>query len=243
VNTTLLAIEMGRAAGMRVADLRVLGIGALLHDVGKGLVVPEAIDDPGRLGPEQWRLLKKYPSRSALVILEAAEPGTEVAAVIAFEHAVRHDLTGYPEMPEAHRQHPAAALLSVVDVYDAVTSRRPYRRAETNGNALQILLDGAGTQFAPGMVRLFVKRFGTVPPGSCFRLRSGEVLVASGNAGDEGRVRGLVVEDASGQILSTPRPEEVKLKEIEGELSIIESRIRPAAYLDYLEGAERRTPE
>lgn len=243
VNTTLLAIEMGRAAGLRMADLRVLGIGALLHDLGKGLVVPEAIDDPGRLGPEQWEKLRGYPARSAQVILEGATPGTEAAAVIALEHAVRHDLSGYPEMPEGHPQHPVAALLAVVDVYDAVTSRRPYRRAETNGNALRILLEGSGTQFSPEMVRLFVERFGTVPPGSCFRLAGGEVLVAAGATDDGAGVRGLVVEDADGNVMAEPVSSVVAFADIQGELSIIESRVRPTAYLDHLEAAERRTPD
>lgn len=243
VNTTLLAIEMGRAAGMRMAELRVLGIGALLHDVGKGLVVPEAIDDPGRLGPEQWEKLRGYPGRSARVILEAATPGTEPAAVIALEHAVRHDLSGYPAMPPGHSQHPAAALLAVVDVYDALTSRRPYRRAETNGNALRILLEGSGTQFSPGMVRLFVERFGTVPPGSCFRMKSGEILVAAGATGNGAGVRGLIVEDAGGNVMAEPVVAVVEFPDLEGELSVIESSIRPAAYLDHLESAERRTPD
>lgn len=242
VNTTLLSIEMGRAAGMRMADLRVLGIGALLHDLGKGLVVPEAIDDPGRLGPEQWRQMQKYPSRSALAILEAALPGTEVAAVVAYEHNVRHDLSGYPTMPKGHTQHPAAALLSVADVYDAVTSRRPYRRAETNGNAVQILREGAGTQFSAEMVQLFLARFGVVPPGSCFRLTGGEVLIASGATDDGKAIRGIVVEDEDGELLNEPRSEEIPLFGIAGELSVIETAIRPAAYLDHLEKAEKGTP-
>lgn len=242
VNTTLLAIEMGRAAGMRVADLRVLGIGALLHDLGKGLVVPEAIEDPGRLGAEQWRQMQKYPSRSALAILEAGVPGTEVAAVMAYEHNVRHDLSGYPQLPEGSVQHPAAALLSVVDVYDAVTSRRPYRRAETNGNALGILLDGAGTQFSPSMVRLFVERFGTIPPGSCFRLADGRVLVAVGASDEEeAGVRGLLVEDGDGEVLAEPEIVAVPFEEVAGELSVIETKVRPAAYLDLLEETERGT--
>ena len=58
----------------------------------------------------------------------------------------------------------------------------PPRRAETNSNALRILIDGAGTQFDPGMVRLFVERFGPTPPGSCFLLAGGEVLIAAGAA-------------------------------------------------------------
>lgn len=243
VNTTLLAIEMGRAAGLRMAELRVLGIGSLLHDIGKGLVVPEAINDPGRLGPDQWEMLRGYPGRSARVILEAATPGSEPAAVIAMEHAVRHDGTGYPAMPPGHSQHPAAALLAVVDVYDALTSRRPYRRAETNGNALRIILEGAGTQFAPGMVKLFVERFGTVPPGSCFRMKTGEILVAAHATGNGSGVTGLVVEDAVGNVMSEPVVAVVEFPDLEGELSVIESSIRPAAYLDHLEAAERRTPD
>ncbi len=238
VNTALLAVEVGRQAGMRVADLRALAIGALLHDVGKAIVVPEVVDDPGRLGPEQWDRLRSYPAASALAVLQAGTHGAEVAAVMGLEHNVRHDGTGYPQLPEGRHQHPAAALLAVVDVYDAMTSRRPYRRAETNGTALRILVAGAGTQFHPGVVRLFLDRFGPVPPGSCFRLAAGEVFV--GAAGSDQGVRGLIVQDRNGDVLPVPRPVLVPYSAIDGELSVLEAGVRPAAYLDQLETVEQR---
>ncbi|NND84739.1 MAG: hypothetical protein HKN46_06275, partial [Acidimicrobiia bacterium] len=200
---------------------------------------PEVIDDPGPLDPLQWERLRRYPMASAAVILGGGVPGTEVAAVMALEHKRRPDGGGYPALQDGRDVHPAAALLSVVDVYEALTARRPYRRAETNGNAVRIVATGSGSEFDPGMVNLFLSRFGHTPPGSCFRLRSGEVLL--GVEAIDGGVRGLIAEDADGELLHIPQPTHVPFDAIQGELSVLETSVRPAAYLDHVEAIERRT--
>lgn len=238
VNTALLSIEMARAAGMGAAALRVVGVGALLHDLGKVIVVPDVMDDPGALDEAAWQRLRQYPVASAASILGSGVPGAEVASIMALEHSVRFDGTGYPTLPAGHRIHPSAALLAVVDVYEAVTARRPYRRAETNGNAVRILRAGAGTQFAPDMVKLFIERFGPIPPGSCFRVSSGEVLL--GVRAEDGTISGLMVEDGNGDLLAVPEPARISLSNIDGELSVLETAVRPAAYLDQVEGMEQR---
>ena len=89
-----------------------------------------------------------------------------------------------------------------------------------------------------GQKPAFVDRFGATPPGSCFRLSSGEVLLGVRAEGDG--LRGLIAEDGNGDLLGVPEPIRVPFHNIEGELSVLETSVRPAAYLDQVEAMERR---
>lgn len=195
INVCLLALSLGRFIGMDRAHLRMLGLSAMLHDVGRVVVDEAALHNKGRLSNEEWAQVRLHPQEGALAILSATGPGQEVAAAVALEHHVRVDGGGYPDL-RGRRPHIYSRIVAVADTYEAVTAHRPYRPARTPSKALRLLLEGAGTVHDADMVRLFIGMMGTHPPGSLLRLEGGEVVVVVTTEGD-GR-RGIVVRESDG---------------------------------------------
>ena len=98
VNVCLLALALGRAAGMEERDLVLLGMGGLLHDIGKLALPASLLDTPGQLSWEQWEEIRRHPQLGAQVILTASEPGQEAIAAVALEHHTGYDGRGYPRL-------------------------------------------------------------------------------------------------------------------------------------------------
>ena len=133
VNTCILTLMIGRAAGLDTRDQVLLGMGALLHDIGK-IGVPESVlQHPGRLSPEQWAEIRRHPHEGAEAILTASEPGQEVVAVVALEHHARYDGSGYPnlfyfEEPPDHTGPPRRPAPSPAPVHPLHRGGRRLRR-------------------------------------------------------------------------------------------------------------------
>ena len=125
VNVCILSITLGRAIGLDEASLGTMALGALLHDIGKVRVDASILQYPGRLDPHQWAEIKLHPQEGAAAILAAADPGQEVAAVVALEHHARFDGAGY-RGGERRDQHLFSRVVTAVDAYDALTTRRSY---------------------------------------------------------------------------------------------------------------------
>ncbi|MBM3694343.1 MAG: HD domain-containing protein [Actinobacteria bacterium] len=229
VNVCLLSLALGRAAGLSDDELRPLGMGALLIDIGRVVLDDPALRAPGRLSNEDWALVRLHPQEGALAILAATRPGEEVAAQIALEHHVRFDGGGYPDLG-GRRPHYLSRLVAVADVYDAVTSHRTHRPARTPHEALEILSRGKGEAFDPDVVEAFIRMMGLYPPGSLLRLESGEVVVVT--AGTGGSPRALVVSDASGALLEVPEPLDLAGCRVAGELLSDDVGVPPASLLE-----------
>ncbi len=198
VNTSIMALGLGRLVGLSEADQVVLGLGALLHDIGKIGVPASILQHPGRLRPEDWVEIRQHPVAGAEMILAAAAPGHEAAAVVAFEHHTGFDGAGYPSVPHLDDDHDHipktgadlhlySRLTAVVDTYDAITTRRSYRRAESPSRALHTLLHGAGRSHDPDAVQAFIGMVGIYPPGSRLLLNDGRIVIVirSTNGPDE----------------------------------------------------------
>lgn len=235
VNVCLLSLALGRFAGLQHEDLRRLGLGALLHDVGRVVIEEAALDNPGKLSNEEWAQVRLHPQEGAMTIMAAAGPGQDIAAVVALEHHARMDGGGYPDL-SGRTPHPFSRIVALADAYDAITSYRPYRPARIPQDALAILLDGAGKVHDPDLTRLFIEMMGVHPPGSLLRLDGGEVMMVTGT--DAGVGRGVVVRDAQGVILEAPEPITLEGRQVEAHLLPDEAGIDPAALLEVVEGEE-----
>jgi HD-GYP domain-containing protein (c-di-GMP phosphodiesterase class II) len=207
VNVCILSIALGRVSGLEGEQLKVLAIGALLHDIGKIRVDPSVLQFPGRLDHDQWSQIKLHPQEGAAAIMAAAAPGQEIAATVAFEHHARFDGSGYPHVARReHDLHFFSRLVSTTDTYDAITTRRSYRRAETPNRALGVLLKGSGTFYDPDFVRAFIDLVGIYPPGSMLLLDGGEIAMVTETV-EVGEVPELVlVKTADGTLLDDPEP-------------------------------------
>jgi putative nucleotidyltransferase with HDIG domain len=233
VNVAILSLAMAQAIGMDDHASKTLALGALLHDVGKARVDARLLTSSSRLGPDEWAEMRRHPQEGALSILQSAAPGQEFAAVVAFEHHARYDRTGYPLLGYARRPHPYSRLVTVADVYDALTTRRAYRRAESPTRALLTLAKGAGTEFDPRMVDLLVGMVGVHPIGAVLELDDTSLVVVTA-APNDSRIEGLLVQTADGERPAEPEPVVVEERRVVEQLPADVVDIQPSAFLDLL---------
>jgi len=241
VNTCILSLALGRMVGLDDEALLLLGAGALLHDIGKLGVSPSILSHPGRLNAKQWEEIRRYPQVGAEAILEAAEPGQEVTAAVAFEHHARVDGSGYPRLvyhDHAHEHggrgplHLFSRLVSVADTYDALTSRRSYRMPDPPSRALQIILDSAGNGYDPDAVHAFIRMMGVYPPGSFLRLRSGLIVMVSETTGPDEPLKGLLVRGSTGAEIGVPEPVTVMREDVLDQLAETTVGLEPTAVFE-----------
>jgi HD-GYP domain-containing protein (c-di-GMP phosphodiesterase class II) len=238
VNSCILALAAGRSIGIDRDNLLPIGVGAILHDIGKVAVDPTVLNYPGRIDAQQWAEIKIHPQEGALAIMAAGGDNHEIAATVALEHHARYDGEGYPEVQRSRRPHPFSRLVSVVDTYDAITSRRSYRRAETPHRALQVLLSRAGSMYDPEMVTAFIRMVGLYPPGSILRLTTGEMVVVTAPPPEpDAPLPVLLVRDTSGFELMEPEPMRVRSEEVVEQLLPQQAGIDPGEYLEAAEAA------
>ncbi len=149
---------LAQAAGMDDKKAVQAKHGALLHDIGK-LVVPSAIlNKPGPLSDEEWKIMQCHPAVASEML--ASMGFTEGPTVeIPHYHHERWDGSGYPRGLKGKEIPLAARLFAVIDVYDALTSDRPYRKAWSKSDALRYLQDEVGTQFDPDAVEALARMF------------------------------------------------------------------------------------
>lgn len=232
VNVCILGITLGRLIGIEEEQLKLLSLGALLHDIGKVKVSAATLQYPGRLDSDQWAEIKLHPQEGAAAILAAAEPAQEVAAIVAFEHHARFDGLGYPSQHQRGQQHFFSRLVATADTYDALTTRRSYRRAETPNRALHILLKGAGTMYDPDFVRAFIKMVGVYPPGSLLELDGGEIVMVTLSVEGAEAPNAVMVRTGAGVLLETPEPIQLGGRQIIGQVTPERAGVDPASLLE-----------
>ncbi len=181
VNVCMLSLALGCAVGLSREQVVALGIGGLLHDVGKVNVPQDVLREAGPLDEEQWRLIQRHPVEGAGLMFGTSEGLFHPAVSVVLEHHSAYDLSGYPRL--SGRPHPSlpARMVAVADCFDAVTTDRPYRKAEERRQALNILQTGAGRGYDPQVVRTFVRLLGVFPVGSLVKLSTGAVGVVVRN--------------------------------------------------------------
>ncbi len=159
LNVSVLAMAFGEFLGLDRGQIQALGVAGVLHDIGKVNVPKEILDKPGRPTEEEWQAIRAHPEDGARMILES-DDRLELAAILAYEHHKRFDGGGYPDYGRARASHALSHLLQVCDVYDALATDRPYRKAKSPGDILALIDDGSGTEFDPHMASAFKQMMG-----------------------------------------------------------------------------------
>jgi putative two-component system response regulator len=148
-------VRLAIRAGMNEEELKHVWRGAILHDVGK-LGIPDSIlHKPDKLTEEEWRIMRKHPiyAHDWLASIEYLKPALD----IPYCHHEKWDGTGYPRGLKGEEIPYPARLFAIVDVWDALTSDRPYRAAWSKEKALEYIQAQSGSHFDPGVVELFLK--------------------------------------------------------------------------------------
>src|SRR5204863_514365 len=140
-----------------------LGLGLLLHDIGKLIIPQDVLNKPGQLDEAEWELMRAHP-RAGVEMLRS-DLISPLVKVVVRSHHERWDGGGYPDGLSGDEIHQLARIASAADVYDAVTSERVYASARPPDIGVQIVIDGAGRAFDPDVVDVFRRVVTPFPPG------------------------------------------------------------------------------
>jgi HD-GYP domain-containing protein (c-di-GMP phosphodiesterase class II) len=172
VNVSILSILMGISKSYCRAELVDLGIGALLHDVGKIHIEKSILDKPDKLTEEEFEEVKKHPLCGYETLIQNDEINPE-AALVALQHHERLDGTGYPKGSKEGDIGDFAKITAVSDTYDALLADRVYRKAVSFDEAVDIIRDGRKTKFDESIVEAFLENVAKYPAGTIVRLNNG----------------------------------------------------------------------
>jgi putative nucleotidyltransferase with HDIG domain len=150
-----LVAKLGEALGYSSKDLKVLERGSLLHDIGKIGISDTILHKPGPLSEEEWKIMRLHPDIGAKIV--AGIPFLQETIPLIRHHQEKWDGTGYPEGLHGEEIPALARIFSVVDTFDALTSKRPYRNAISASEAVDYLREQAGIIFDPNIVETFEK--------------------------------------------------------------------------------------
>jgi putative nucleotidyltransferase with HDIG domain len=228
VNVSILTMGQARGVGIDGPLLREFGLAALMHDIGKVKTPNEILNKPGKLTDDEYTILKKHTVDGAEILRKTPEMPT-LAPIVAFEHHLRADGTGYPAAARP-QLNLGTTLCGIADVYDAMRSQRVYQPAFPTDRILAVLQRNDGKQFDQNLVRRFVQLVGIYPAGNLVLLDSGEVaVVLKPHAPDPYRPQVRVLIDREGQSMPTPR--DLNLWELrEDESRSILKPLNPAQY-------------
>jgi HD-GYP domain-containing protein (c-di-GMP phosphodiesterase class II) len=177
VNVSILAMCFGLNIGLSRQSVEVLGICGLFHDLGKVDIPSAIIRKPGKLSREETRIMEKHSLYSVTKILRLNAPRELKSRILRppFEHHIKYNLTGYPRLNQTRQVSLFGRILTIVDVFDAITSPRAYRPvALSPDEALGMMLEGAGTDFDPLLLKAFINMIGIYPVGTLLQLDTGE---------------------------------------------------------------------
>lgn len=170
-----LMISLARGLGLGVKECREAGLAGLLHDVGKALMPLEVLNKPGKLTEAEFAVMRSHPARGHALLAESGTAGA-VAMDVCLHHHERIDGTGYPHGLKDEAITRMARMGAICDVYDAISSTRPYKTAWDPADSISRMASWTG-HFDSTLFAVFVRSLGIYPTGSLVRMRSGRLAV------------------------------------------------------------------
>ena len=156
-NVAILSLFQAELLGVGNAIMHDIGLSALLHDVGKTLLPRAVQDSQYSLDEASWDLMKKHPEYGA-ALLSSLKKVPEIAIIVAYEHHMRYDGTGFPETRRmAKKQHIISQIIAIADFYAALAANLPHRKPLSGTAIVRLMAAAAGTAFNPLLVRNFVQ--------------------------------------------------------------------------------------
>jgi HD-GYP domain-containing protein (c-di-GMP phosphodiesterase class II) len=164
-NVSVLTLFQAESLGLKGETLHDIGLAGLLHDVGKMFVPLEVLEKQGKLTAEEWLEMKKHPLHGAKY-LSKIQDVPPLAPIVAFEHHIKFDGSGYPETKRIGRtQHIVSQMVTIADFFDALRTERPYRKALDVRTVAGLMKEGAGKDFNPQLVEIFLTSLARVSDG------------------------------------------------------------------------------
>ncbi len=232
MNVCLLSIALGRHLSMSEDELRELGLCGMLHDMGKMQIPLRILNKPGQLVGKEI-LIMQHHTTLGLQILKKSRGRVPLAVLnVAYSHHERMDGKGYPRGLTQEKLTQATRIVSIVDMYDAITSDRVYQKGRSHLEAINILNKVSGTQVDYGLVVKFIECLSVYPPGNIVEMTNGELaIVIEINQQERLRPRVMLLRDKN------HLPVEEKLidltkreKDSQGQVYTIKRTVRAADY-------------
>jgi HD-GYP domain-containing protein (c-di-GMP phosphodiesterase class II) len=192
LNVAILAMTLGKKIGMKRTTLERLGLCGLFHDLGKIEIPKNILNKKGKLDAFEYEEIKKHSMVSAMLILKLKTKKYHKGHLLIspFEHHIRYDHSGYPSIDKKRPLSLFGRILTIVDVFDAITSPRVYRpKSMSPDQALGYMLSDSGRYYDPALLKVFINMLGLYPVGTLLKLDTGEMglVLHSNNGGDKDR--------------------------------------------------------
>src|SRR2546427_2379731 len=204
VNVSSLAMAQVRALNVDGTLLREFGFAALMHDIGKVNTPLEILNKPDKLTKEEFEIMKRHVVDGAHILRRTPEMPA-LAPIVAFEHHLKEDLSGYPEKIGSRTLNLCTMIVSIADVFDALRSNRPYRQSLATARIRAIMGEQENPAFNQVLLKRFVNLMGLFPVGNLVRLSTDELAVVTAeHPTDPFRPQVKILVDAKGQTLEEP---------------------------------------
>jgi putative nucleotidyltransferase with HDIG domain len=204
MNVGILAINFGRHLGRDRDDLEKLGLCGMLHDIGKTRTPIEVLNKEGAFSPDEFAIMRRHAEDGQRILL--GNHGVYYGCVdVCHNHHEALDGSGYPRGLKAHAINDFTRIVTICDVYDAITSDRCYKKGRSSLDALKILYEGRGKKFDSRMVVEFIRCIGLYPVGSIVELENNSIgIVVSNNYRDKRLPRVYLIIDEAAQMIEKP---------------------------------------
>jgi HD-GYP domain-containing protein (c-di-GMP phosphodiesterase class II) len=210
VNVCIFSVALGKKLGLTKPQLCDLGMAALLHDVGKARIPSEVLNKAGKLDEKEWKVIQSHPWYGALTLfsMRGYEEIPYRSILVAHEHHLKSDLTGYPKVVRPRALGIFSRIVSVADGFDAATTRRVYQTVPIEPDqVLREMWENPNRGYDRVLVKALINLIGVYPVGTCVILDTFEVaVVAAPNPDGEQLKRPLVriAVDADGGPVAPP---------------------------------------
>jgi len=204
VNVSALAMAQARALNIDGPLLREFGFAALMHDIGKVHTPLEVLNKPDKLSKSEFDVMKRHVVDGAHILRRTPEMPA-LAPIVAFEHHLKQDLSGYPENIGSRELNLCTMIVSIADVFDALRSNRPYRQGLAAVRIKAIMNEQGNPAFNQALLKRFVNLMGLFPVGTLVRLSTEELAVVTAeHPTDPFRPQVKILTDTKGEKLEEP---------------------------------------
>ena len=204
VNVAVLSTMLGDLCGYSKRKLQIITLGGLLHDIGKLAVPTPILNKSGSLTAGEFKIIRRHPSEGRKILKELNSPIASILAIIAVQHHEHLDGSGYPYHVRGKSIHPYSRITAIADVYDALTSVRPYKRAYKPNVVYRMMMQNSPGHFDMDRLRLFFDNVAIYPVGTVMKTQLGYAIVKKVVFGHTLAPVVIVFADKNGNLLKKP---------------------------------------